>query len=197
MKYRNIILILLSVILFAYAVVIGVIPSVMTKSFKKEVFQQKLTEAVGLNSTVGTYTVRVKPNFETIITMTELKFEFPDEQPAFRAKSAELTTTITSLFTNTYKIKKLDLRFVKYDDLILPDGTNKLAFIPARITPRPFGSRSITIIAGPVFAKDIEVSYTNSNPYSYNKENFRQLSYTKEQVKSFLTSLNFQNIKIK
>lgn len=197
MKHRNLILILLSVVLFAYAIVIGIIPSVMTKSFNKETFQQKLTEALGLNASIGTYTVIVKPNFETLITITELKVEFPDEQPVFKAKSAELTTDLSSLFTNTYKIKKLDLKFVKYDDLILPDGNNKIAYLPARITPKPFGPNSVTIISGPVFAKDIEVSYTKTLPYSYKKENYRQLSYTKDQVRSFLTSLNLHNIKIK
>ncbi|MGM9993450.1 MAG: hypothetical protein ACI37R_01825 [Candidatus Avigastranaerophilus sp.] len=197
MKNKNLFLILLALVLFAYAIAIGVVPSVMTKSFNKQAFEEKLTEAIGLNVAIGTYTVRVQPNFKTIITITELKVDFPDEQPVFKAKFAELTTNFSSLFTKNYTIKNLELRFVKYDDLILPDGTNKIAFLPSRITPKPFGPRTITITAGPVFARDIDVSYTTTQRYSYKTESFRQLSYSRAEVKDFLSSLNFSNIKIK
>lgn len=197
MKYKNIILIIVSIILFLYAILIGIVPSVMTKCFDKEEFQERLTDALGLDATIGTYTVRVQPNLQTIITITELDVKFPDEQPVFKAKLAELTTTFSSLFSNKYVIKKLDLKFVKYDDLILPDGINKIAFLPARITPKPFRKNSITIVSGPVYVKDIDVSYTQTSPYSYKKESYRQLTYTKEQVRSFLASQNFSNIKIK
>lgn len=197
MKYKNIILIIVSIVLFIYAIIIGIVPSIMTKSFNKDVFQEKLTKALGLNVTVGTYTVRVKPNLQAIVTITELDVKFPDEQPVFKAKLAELTTTLSSLFSKKYVIKKLDLRFVKYDDLILPEGTNKIAFLPARITPKPFGHNTITIVSGPVYARDIDVSYTEASPYSYKTEKYRQLTYTKDQVRSFLSSQNFSNIRIK
>ncbi|MBQ4124281.1 hypothetical protein IJD44_11265 [bacterium] len=197
MKNKSVILIVISVLLFVYALLVGVIPSIMNKSFKREAFEKKLTEAIGLNTTIGTYTVRVKPNFETIVTITELKVEFPDAQPVFKAKSAELTTNYSSLFTKKYVVKNLDLRFVRYDDLILPDGQNKIGFLPSRITPKPFGTRTITIVAGPVFAKNIEISRTKSEPYSYKKESYRQLTYTKDQVRSFLSSLQLSNIKVK
>lgn len=169
----------------------------MTNSFNKEKFQEKITEALGLNVTIGTYTVRVTPSLKTYVTITALDVKFPDDQLVFKAQNAELTTTISSLFTKKYVIKRLDLFRVKYSDLILETGENKIAFLPSRITPKPFGANSITIVAGPVFIKDIDVSYTQTYPYSYKEDTYRQLSFSKEQVKSFLSSQNFANIKIK
>lgn len=197
MKYKNIALILLSIVMLVYASLISIVPSAMTKGFNKKAFEEKLTNALGLNATVGTYTVRVQPNLDTIITITELKVEFPDEQPVFKAKMAELTTTISSLFSNSYVIKKLELQNVKYDDLVLPNGDNKIAFLPSRITPKPFGPNNIIIVAGPVSARSVEVSHTKTQPYSYKKDSYRQLDYSTAEVKSFLSSQNFRNIKVK
>ncbi len=197
-NYKNVILIIISIILFIYAGFISIFPSFYTKHFNINDFTQKMLPASGLNVTFNDIDVKIKPNFKTIINLKELQVSYPDNQPLFRARTVELITTPSSIISKKFKIEKLTLNNVKYEDLVLPSGENKLAFFPSTFDPSVFKTKKITIIPkGNIYIKGLNIGYTVAEPYSYKKEDLREAEYSAYQVKTFLESLNFKNVIIK
>ncbi len=197
-NYKNAILIIISIILFIYAGFISIFPSFYTKHFNINDFTQKMLPAAGLNVTFDDIDVKIRPNFKTIIKLKELQIFYPDNQPLFRARTAELITTPSSIISKKFIIKKLTLHNVKYEDQILPSGENKLAFLPSTFNPSVFKTKKITVIPqGNVYVKGLNIGYTVAEPYSYKKEDLREAEYSADQVKTFLKSLNFNNVVIK
>lgn len=196
-KYKNVLLIFVALILFVYAGLISIYPSFKSKHFDINEFEKKALPATGLNVTFNYIDIKVKPNFTTIITLRDLDVQYPDKQPLLKAKVVELTTSVSALLFKNFDIKSLYLKNVQYDDQILPSKENKLAYFPEAFDPKYFGSKKITIKPGPVSIKDLNISYTQTEPYSYKTEELREANYTKEEVKEFLSSYNFKNIEIK
>lgn len=196
-KYKNVILILISLVLFAYAGLISLYPSFVSKHFNVEDFQQKTLKTAGLDVTFNSYDVKIKPTLQTVIKLKDLQVKYPDKQPLLKVRNVELVTTPASVLFKSFDVKSLTLKNVKYDDQVLPNNENKLAFLPEVFDPSLYGAKKITVKPGPVIIKDLEVSYTKSEPYSYKTETIREVEYSKEQVKDFLSSLNFSHVDIK
>lgn len=196
-KYKNVLLILLALILFAYAGFITIFPSTYTKSFNKEDFQQKALAATGLKITFNSIDVKIKPNFKTIITLKDVLATYPDDQPLFKTTTAEIITTPSILLSNNIDLKQIVLKYVTYDDQVLVDGQNKLAFFPKAFTPAFLGKKDLTVKPCSVYIKNLTVNYTVSEPYSYETVEKREAVYAETDVENFLKSLNFTNVKIK
>ena len=196
-KYKNAILILISIVLFSYAAFISIIPSLIASTVNKNKLLANYSAATGLNVSYQKALLKISPTFDTTITVFDLNVEFPDEQPVLSADIVELNTTPAAVFGKTIKIKNLYMKHVKYDDLVLPDGTNKLAYLPAVIDPKYIGKKGLTIIPGPTRIKNIDVSYTTTNPYSYKTQNINEINMTDTELKEFLQSLDLKHINIK
>ena len=196
-KYKNVTLIFIAIVLFIYAVLISIYPAFLSKNFDINKFEEKALPATGLNITFNYIDIKIKPNFTTIITVRDLNIKYPDEQPLFKAKVAQLTTNLSALLNKNFNVKNLYLKNVQYDDQILPSKENKLAFLPATFDPKYFGKRKITIKPGPIKIEKLKISYTYPDPYSYKTESFREVNYSEEEVRSFLDTLVFTNVVIK
>lgn len=194
-KYKNSILIIIAVLLLIYAAFISIIPSILTSSFNTSKFEEKFYQATSLLTTVDSVSYKIKPNLDTIITVKNLNLEYIDHQPLLDAKYVELTTSLSAIFGSTYKIKSLNARNITYSDQILPNGENKIAFLPGAFNSKIFGKKKITIIAGPVNIKNYNISYRTPETYKENK--IREIDYSKSEVKDFLTSFYYTNVKIK
>lgn len=196
-KYKNVLLILLALILFAYAGFITIFPSTYTSSFNKANFEQKALAATGLKIAFNSIDVKIKPNFKTIITLKDVSATYPDDQPLFKTTTAEIITTPSILFSKNIDIKQIVLKYVTYDDQILADGKNKLAFFPKAFTPAFLGKNKLVIKPGSVYVKNLTINYTVSEPYSYDTVEKRETFYSESEVKDFLKALNFTNVEIK
>lgn len=197
LKYKNAILILIALVLFTYAAFISIIPYFVAKSVNKDKLQKDYLAATGLNISFDKAYLKIGPTFNTTITLNDLNIEFPDKQPVLKAEYAELDTTPEAIFGKTVVIKNLYLANVKYDDLILPDGKNKIEYLPSVIDPKYVGKEGLTIVSGPVDIRDIDISYTKTKPYSYKKEVKKEITMTSTELKEYLESLNFAHINIK
>lgn len=194
-KYKNAILITVSILLLVYAGFISVVPSILTKSFNISDFEQKLYDATSIVTTLDTIEYKIKPNFDTIITLRNLDTKYVDEQPLFKAGYIEIHTTPMSIFTKNFNIKSLYMKNVTYADQILPDGTNKIAFLPEVFNTELFGAKKINIKAGPVRVKNVKITYVAPNKYK--ERNIREDNYPASEVRAFLSSLNFTHFNIK
>ena len=196
-KYKNVFMIFLALILFVYAGFISIFPAFVIKTFNIDEFEQKSYTATGLNITLGYIDIKIKPNFKTVIIVRDLIAKYPDNQPLLEAKYAELTTTPASILKKEFKIKSLYLKNVEYHDQILPDGENKIAYLPAAFDPSYYGTKKITIVPGPIRIKNLDVSYTVGEPYSYKTTSKREITFEKSEVEEFLSNLTFTNVVIK
>lgn len=197
-KYKNAFLMIVACILFIYAGFISVFPSVYSRNFNIDKFEQATLSATGLNVTLGTFNFEIKPGFKTYITVTDLIAMYPDQQPLFSAKYAQVETTPLAIFTKDFDIKSLYLKHVIYDDQILPEGVNKLAYLPESFEPSFYGAKKVTIRPnGQIRVKNLEVNKTVSKPYRYTKNSEREAIYLQSEVEMFLKSLNFKNVDIK
>ncbi len=192
---KSLVLIIISLILFAYAGFISIVPYIVTNSFSTARFEKKFYDATSLITELGSVQYTIKPNFDTIITVRGFELKYIDDQPLFNAGTIELTTTPAAIFGNTFKIKNLVIENTNYEDQILPDGVNKLAFFPGAFDTRKFGKRNITIVSGPVKIRNAKIKYITPN--TYKEESIREKNYSKSEVKEFLSSLYFSHVKIK
>ncbi len=194
-NYKNTIMIALAVLLFLYAAFISIVPAIKTNSFNTKQFEQKCYDATSLITTVESIQYKVKPNLKTIIIVKDLELKYIDNQPLFSAKDIELTSSLSALFGNKFDVKSLYLKNVKYDDQVLSNGENKLAFLPGAFNSEVFGKKSITIIPGEVTVKNFDIKYIGPNTF---KEKFiRENTYSKEEVKEFLSQFYFSHVNIK
>jgi hypothetical protein len=197
-KYKNVFLMIVAVILLGYAAFISIIPSMMSKNFNIDKFEQATLKAAGLNVTFEMIDYKIKPNLKTIIIIRDLVAMYPDQQPLFSAKYIELETTPAAIFKKDFDIKSLYLKHVKYEDQILPNGVNKLAYLPESFDPSYYGAKKVTIRPNSqIRIKNLERINTITNPYSYRKYAEREAIYTQSEVSIFLHSLNFKNVNIK
>lgn len=196
-KHKNLILIVISAILLIYAGFISIFPAILNSSFDIKKFEKKLFEATSLDTTIGSVTFKIEPNFNTIISFYDVDAKYVDRQDLFSAKLIEINTTPSAIFSNNYNIKSLYLKNVKYDDQLLEDGKNKISFLPESFNPKPFGKDMITITPGKITFRNLQCSYTKAVPYSYKKESYSEQTYTKQDVKEYLSTLNFKKVKIK
>ncbi len=194
-QHKNAILIVVAVLLLIYAGFISIFPAILTKSFNIDQFEQKVYDATSLVTTVDTVDYKIKPNFDTIITLKNWSSKYIDEQDCFNARLIQITTTPAALFTKTFKIKDLYLKNVKYSDQTLPEGVNKLAFLPGSFNPKVFGANKITIVSGPVRVKNFNIVHIE--PGVYKERNQREAKYSTTEVKRFLSQFQFAHVNIK
>ncbi len=194
-NYKNTIMIVIAAILLVYAAFISIIPAMKTSSFNIKDFEQKCYDATSLITTVDSVQYKIKPNLKTIIIVKNLELRYIDNQPLFYARNIELTSTLGALFGNKFDIKSLYLKNIKYEDQILANGENKLAFLPGAFNSELFGKKSITIIPGDVTVKNFDIKYIG--PTTFKEKFIRENTYSKEEVKEFLSQFYFSHVNIK
>ncbi len=194
-KYKNTLMIFVSLVLFAYASLISIVPSCMTNSFDIDKFEQKVFDATSLITTVDTVEYKVAPNLKTTITVKNLSLKYIDYQPLFDARQIKIETSIAALFGKSFDIKKIDFKGVKYADQILPSGENKIAFLPSAFNSEIFGAKSISVTPGPAKIRDLKVTYVT--PTTYAEKSFREKSFSKAEVALFLKSFDYSHVVIK
>ena len=100
-----------------------------------------------------------------------------------------------ALFTHNYDIKSVYFKRAWYADQILPEGDNKIAFLPGAFNSEIFGAKSITVKPGPAKFKNLRVTYVT--PKTFKEQNYRETSFSKAEVDAFLKSFNYSHVKIK
>ena len=194
-EYKNTLLIFISVLFLAYAGFISIFPAILTSTFNIDKFEQQVFDSTSLVTTVDTVEYKIRPNFDTIITLRNWSSKYIDDQDCFDAKLIEIKTTLSAIFFKKFKIKQLYLKNVKYSNQTLPTGENKLAFLPAAFNSELFGAKKITIIPGPVKVKNFRIK--DIAPKYYKEINKREAYYSTEEVRRFLSDKNFSHVEIK
>lgn len=194
-KYKNAIMIGISIILLAYAAFISIFPAILTSSFNIDKFEQQIYDATSLVTTIDTVEYKIKPNFNTVITFRNWSSKYIDEQDCFDASMIELTTTPAAIFTNNIKIKQLYVKNAKFSNQLLPNGDLKLAFLPGTFNSEVFGKDKIVLSVGPVKVKNFRIK--KIAPNYYKEDNRRESNYTAAEVKDFLSNMYFSHIEIK
>ena len=194
-KYKNAILVLVSLILLAYAGFISILPAVKTNTFDINKFEQQVFDATSLVTTVDSVSYKIAWNLKTTITVRNLSLKYIDAQPLFDAALIEIETTPAALFTHNYDIKSVYFKRAWYADQILLEGDNKIAFLPGAFNSEIFGAKSITVKPGPAKFKNLRVTYVT--PKTFKEQNYRETSFSKAEVDAFLKSFNYSHVKIK
>lgn len=194
-KYKNTVLIIVSILFLAYAGFISLFPAILTSSFNIDKFEQQVFDATSLITTVDTVEYKIKPNFDTVITLRNWSSKYIDDQDCFDARLIEITTTPAAIFSKTFKIKQLYLKNVKFANQTLPTGENKLAFLPGTFNSEVFGAKKITVIPGPVKVKNFRIK--DIAPRYYKERNQREAFYSEQDVRSFLSDKYFSHVEIK
>ena len=197
-KHSNLMLLLISLALFIYAGLLSIYPAVLTSTFNVQDFEDKIHQSTTLTTKMDSVNFKMTPNLNLIITITNWssKYIYEVEQDCFDAAVIELTTNPFSVLTKNFKIKNLYLNNVVFSNQLLPEGVNKLAFLPGAFNARVFGKNKITIVPdGKVTVKNFTIKYIAPDYY---KESVRPLvEYTKSDVKEFLQKRNFVSVNIK
>ena len=78
MKYKNTVLMLVSLLFFAYAALISIVPSAKTSSFNTDEFEKKFEEATSLVTTVDSVRYEITPSLKTKIRVRNLSLKYVD-----------------------------------------------------------------------------------------------------------------------
>ncbi len=194
-KYKNTVLIVVSIIFFAYAGFISIFPAILSNSFNIDEFEQKVFDSTSLVTTVDSVEYKIKPNFDTLISLRNWSSKYIDDQDCFDASLIEITTTPFAIFTKNFKIKQLYLKNVRYSNQTFENGENKLAFLPGAFNSEKFGAKQITIIPGPVKVKNFRIK--DIAPGYYKERNQREAFYSEQEVRAFLSDKYFSHVVIK
>ncbi len=194
-NYKNTLMIFGSLVLFSYAALISVVPSVMTNTFDVDKFEQKMQAATSLVTSVGSVEYSVAPSLKTTITVKNLSLKYIDDQPLFDARQIDLETSIFALLGKSFDVKNIQFKNVVYADQILPNGENKIAFLPQAFNSEIFGAKSISVKPGPTTFNNLKVTYVT--PKTYKEQFIREKNYTAAQVGNFLKSFDYSHVQVK
>lgn len=197
-KHKNLLLMLFALVLFIYAGILSVYPYLLNLTFNTVKFEEKAYTASGLRTSLDNIEFKMQPNLTLVITLRNLSLKYIDYQDCFDAGFIELKTGAFSPITKKFPIKNMLLRHVKFSDqMLMPQQENKLAYLPRSFNVNAFDTKKIVIGAGPVFVYDFEIK--RIAPGFYKEDNRKESSYSKNQVKEFLSSFNMEqrNIYIK
>lgn len=192
MKYKNVLLVFISIILFAYMFCFTILPSILKSSFNVQDFEKKLFDATSLKTEIESIDFKISPALQMTVTIANFSAKYIDLQDCFDAQAIILKTSPLCLLNKTFKINDLYLKNVKFSNQVLPDGNNKLAFLPGAFNSEIFGAKHITIISGPVRINGYEQK--DIGPNSYNEKNRKEILYTKDDVKAFLSGFQFSHV---
>lgn len=194
-KYKNTLMIIVSIILLAYAAFTTVVPAVLTETFNVDKFEEKVFEATSLLTTVDSVQYKIKPNLTTEIIVRNFSLKYIDEQPLFNAGYIEIKASPSIIFGKNFNLKSLYMKNVHYADQILPTGENKIAFLPSAFNSEIFGAKSITVVPSSIRVKNLKLTYVT--PTTYKERNIREKTFDKTEVSNFLKSLQFSHVNIK
>lgn len=194
-NYKNTLMIFGSVLLFSYAALISVVPAVMTNSFDIDKFEQKMFDATSLITSLDTVEYKVSPSLKTTITVKNLSLKYIDYQPLFDARQVKLETSLLALLGKSFNVKNIEFKNVIYADQILPNGENKIAFLPSAFNSEIFGAKSISVVPGPAKFKNLKITYVT--PTTYKEKFIREKNFSKAEVGSFLKSFEYSHVKVK
>lgn len=194
-SYKNAILILISLVLFAYSGFVLLFPTILTMTFNKQKFCNSVYKTTGLNTNIDKMEFKMTPNLDMVITVRGWDSKHIDNQNAFKAKEIEVVTTPFAIFTNDYKIKSMTFKGTQIWEQILPNGENKLAYIAKCFSPKDFGVDKITIKPSEVNFKSFTIIHENKNKTK--EEYIRNKTYSLYEVKTFLKNKNLFNVVIK
>lgn len=194
-KYKNAILIIISFIMLLYSGFVLITPVILNKTFDIDKFEEKVYKSTSLITTLDYINFKIQPNFNVEIVVRNLSMKYIDYQPMFDAGRIHIVASPSIIFGRNYDIKSLSMKNVWYADQILPDGNNKIAFLPSAFDTNVFGKKSITVSPSDIDIKHLKVTYVT--PKTYKEQNFRTKDFTKQEVYDFLNSLVFSHVKIK
>lgn len=194
-KYKNAIMIIVSVLMLAYAAFITVVPAVLTETFNVDKFEEKIFESTSLLATVDSVQYKIKPNLTTEVVVRNLSLKYIDEQPLFDAGYIEIKASPSIIFGKNFNFKSLYAKNVLYADQILPTGENKIAFLPSAFNSEIFGAKSITVVPSAIKVKNLKLTYVT--PTTYRERNIREKMFDKSEVSTFLKGLEFSHVNIK
>lgn len=194
-QHKNFIMMLISLILLTYALLLSVYPSILTSSFNRERFEEKVYNAVGLVTSVDDVNFRIRPDLTLIITIRNWSSKYIDNQDCFDAAFIELQTGFLSPLTKNFKIKNLYLRHVDFSNQTLPEGENKLAYISSSFEASAFNTKEVSITPGPVKVRNFMIKNIAPDFYSENKR--QEVVYTADEVRQFLNDWHVRHVKIK
>ena len=194
-SYKNTLMIFGSLVLFSYAALISVVPSVMTNTFDVDKFEQKMVDATSLVTSVGSVEYKVAPSLKTTITVKNLSLKYVDNQPLFDAREINLETSILALLGKSFDVKNIDFKNVIYADQILPSGENKIAFLPKAFNSEVFGAKTISVKPGPANFKNLKITYVT--PTTYKEQFIREKDFSAAQVGNFLKSFEYSHVQVK
>lgn len=194
-KYKNTLMIFIALVLFAYAGIITFVPKFFTSSFNIDKFEEQVYEATSLLTTLDSVQYKLKPNFTAVVVVKNLSLKYIDSQPLFDAKHIEFEASPTIFLGNDFDLKSMYMKNVVYADQILPNGQNKIAFLPEAFNSEVFGKKSISVSPSDLRIKNLKVTYVT--PKTYKEKNYREKEFYKDEVRDFLKSLVFSHVKVK
>ncbi len=196
-KHKNAILMLVALVLFLYLGIVTIYPKILKLSFNIEKFEQKVHESTTLTTSIDSIDFKMTPALNLIITINNWnsKYVYEVEQDCFEAAVIQLTTNPFAPITKKFKIKDLYLNQVVFNNQLLPEGVNKLAFLSQSFSPMSFGVKKVTIVPGPVTVKHFTIKYIAPN--FYNEKIRKEVKYTEAEVREFLKQRGFNNVIIR
>lgn len=194
-EHKNAILLLVAIVLFAYAGLLSVYPALLRATFNIPKFEEKVYNSTSLVTTLDSIDFKVHPNLTLDISLVKWSSKYVDYQDCFDAGSIEISTNLFAPITKNYNIKQMSLNNVMFSNQLLPEGVNKLAFLPPTLKSEPFGASKIKVKVGPVTVKNFTIKYIAPEYYKENKRNLVQ--YSREDVLEFLQKRNFARVEIK
>ncbi len=193
-SYKNVILLFIAFILFAYAGFISIYPKILTKTFDIDGFTQKVYTTTGLVTNIGGIDFKVKPNLDMVITLNNWSSKHLDNQECFDAGKIEITTGPFSIFTKNFNIKDMEVKNVKYFDQTYNTGENKLQYL-SDMNFSQFGVEKVVIDPSPVRVKNFKITYIEPTQHRENKRD--SVKYSRSDVRNFLQTMTFKNVVVK
>ncbi|MBR6163133.1 hypothetical protein IKQ26_04485 [bacterium] len=195
MKNKNLILLLLSLILFAYAFVIGVMPMIINDGLKKKNIIPEIERLTQLKVDYSGAKVAVSPLFNVTLTINNATAEKKDvDQKVASATAIRMELGIASLFTKNYNIKSLLIKDAKYHE-VLDNGNPEIVNFLDKYSLLSVAGADYNIKTCPITINYLLKTSYNVQTGEYTEKNFDSLDIDAEAFEKFIIEASQGKIK--
>ena len=197
MKNKNLILLLLALILFCYAFVIGIMPLIINDSLKNKKIIPELERLTQLKIDYAGAKVSVSPALKVTFIVNNIKADKKDvDQKVASANAIKMELGPMALFSKHYNIKSMEIKGATYNEVI-DNGTPEIVTFLEKYSLLSVAGSDYHITVSPITVNFLLKQSYNVQSGEYSEKTYDIINIDAASFEQFINVISQGKIHLK
>ena len=196
MKNKNLILLLLALVMFCYAFVVGIMPLIINDGLKKKNIIPEIERLTLLKVDYSGAKVSVSPALKVTYSFDNVKADKRDvDMKVGSAANIEIETGLMSLFSKNYNLKSMTIRGAYYNEVI-DNGTPEIVTFLEKYSLLATAGNDYSIKVCPITVNFLLKQSYNVQSGEYSEKTFDVVNIDADAFEKFILEASQGKIKV-